>query len=237
MLVVTDLSKSFGGIRAVSEVNFSLDEGELRCLIGPNGAGKSTLFRLIMGLERQEAGAITLDGRDITPLQPFQRVRLGLSMKYQTTRVFGDFTVRQNLMVACAGSAAGGELAHWALAALGLDAFLSARASILSYGQQHWLELCMALGTGPRVILMDEPTAGMTPEETGTTARFIRTVCARGIAALVIEHDMSFVRQIDSGITVLHQGSVFREGQLRQIEHDPDVQRIYLGEENDRTSA
>jgi branched-chain amino acid transport system ATP-binding protein len=158
-------------------------------------------------------------------------------MKYQTTRVFGNLTVEQNLMVACAGNAVGEDLAQWALAALGLDAFLSARASILSYGQQHWLELCMALGTGPRLILMDEPTAGMTPEETVTTARFIRAVCTRGVAALVIEHDMSFVRQINSEITVLHQGTVFREGQLRQIERDPGVQRIYLGEENDGAPA
>jgi ABC-type uncharacterized transport system ATPase subunit len=115
---------------------------------------------------------------------------------------------------------------------LGLDTLLDAKASTLSYAQQHWLEVCMAIGTNPRVVLMDEPTAGMTPDETAATAHFAQAVCARGIAILVIEHDMSFVREINSGITVLHQGNVFREGSVRQIEHDPDVQRIYLGEEN-----
>ena len=232
MLSVRNLSKSFGGIRAITDISFSLRKGELRCLIGPNGAGKSTLFRLIMGLDRPDLGSIALDGRDITHLQPFQRVRRGLNMKYQTTRVFGDLTVKQNIVVACTGGTNGTELVCWGLSTLGLDALSGARASTLSYGQQHWLELCMAFGSGPRVILMDEPTAGMTPEETGVTARFIRAVCARGVAALVIEHDMSFVREIDSGITVLHQGSIFREGSLKQIEHDPNVQRIYLGEDD-----
>lgn len=237
MLAVRGLSKSFGGIHAVADVDLSLAQGELRCLIGPNGAGKSTLFRLIMGLIRPDAGSIIVDGKDISRLQPFQRVRLGLSMKYQTTRVFGDFTVDQNVKVACASGAKGEELVRWGLADLGLQAHSTARARSLSYGQQHWLELCMVLGSAPRVILMDEPTAGMTPEETRQTVRFVRSLGERDIAVVIIEHDMSFVREIDSKITVLHQGSVFREGTLQQIEHDAEVQRIYLGEGDGGDSA
>jgi branched-chain amino acid transport system ATP-binding protein len=237
MLIVRALSKSFGGIRAVANVDLSLAQGELRCLIGPNGAGKSTLFRLIMGLTRPDAGSVIVDGKDITWLQPFRRVAIGLSMKYQTTRVFGDLTVDQNVKIACASGVKGEELVRWGLASLGLDEFSTARASTLSYGQQHWLELCMVMGSAPRVILMDEPTAGMTPEETGLTVRFVHSLGARDIAVIIIEHDMAFVREIDSGITVLHQGAVFREGRLRQIEHDPEVQRIYLGEGNGRDAA
>ncbi len=232
ILTVSNLSKSFGGVRAVSDVSLSLEEGELRCLIGPNGAGKSTLFRLIMGLEKADSGLVSLRDREISQLQPFQRVRLGLSMKYQTTRVFRTLTVAQNVVIAVSPGTKRQELIWWSLNMFGLDALLGAKAGTLSYAQQHWLEVCMALGTNPCMVLMDEPTAGMTPDETAITARFARAVCARGVSILVIEHDMSFVREIDSGITVLHQGSVFREGSVRQIERDPEVQRIYLGEEN-----
>jgi ABC-type uncharacterized transport system ATPase subunit len=237
MLTVRNLSKSFGGIHAVAHVDLSLAQGELRCLIGPNGAGKSTLFRLIMGLIRPDTGSVIVDGKEITRLQPFQRVGLGLSMKYQTTRVFGDLTVDQNVKVACASRANGEELVRWGLANLGLHTLSTAVANSLSYGQQHWLELCMVLGSAPRVILMDEPTAGMTPEETSRTVRFVRSLGERDIAVIIIEHDMSFVREIDSEITVLHQGSVFREGRLQQIERDPEVQRIYLGEGNGGVSS
>ncbi len=228
-LELKDLTRSFGGIVAADHIDFALEEGELHCLIGPNGAGKSTVFKLIMGLVKPQAGSIVLKGRDITRTQPYQRAQMGLSMKYQTTRVFPNLTVAQNVTIAQRQRADGDHLV-WALERLGLSERLGEATSALSYGEQHWLEMCMVLGNRPLVVLMDEPTAGMTPEETHATAEFLKELTARGLTVVVIEHDMSFVREIARKVTVLHQGRIFRQGSLAAIESDTEVQRIYLGE-------
>lgn len=230
LLVLEGVRHRFGGIVAADGIDLTLRGGERRCLIGPNGAGKTTVFKLIMGLIRPDSGSIRLDDREITREEPFRRVKLGLSMKYQTTRIFPSLTVAQNMSIAQSRAGDSADLVLWALDRLGLSGEAKRSAGELSYGQQHWLEMCMVLGNRPRIVLMDEPTAGMTPEESRRTGAFVRELANRDIATIVIEHDMSFVRDLDAPTTVLHQGRVFREGSMSEIEADPDVQRIYLGE-------
>jgi branched-chain amino acid transport system ATP-binding protein len=231
-LQVQDLTKSFGGIRAVNHVNFNLSKGELRCLIGPNGAGKSTLFSLLSGLQRPESGIILFKGEDITSLPPFHRVRKGVCQKFQTTRIYRGLTVDQNLMIARRGhhGLQNGRLG-WALETLGLEGQDDLLAGELSHSHQQWLEICMALATEPDLLLLDEPTAGMTPEETALTAEFAIQLNAQGMTIIVVEHDMGFVRQIARFVTVLHYGGIFAEGTLEEIESNQNVRRIYLGEQ------
>ena len=238
VLRADDLTKSFGGIRAVDHLNLTLARGELRCLIGPNGAGKSTLFGLLSGQHRPDAGHIVFKGEDITNLRPFQRVRKGLCQKFQTTRIYRAFTVAQNLMIAERtprwswrknGRRKNGIL-NWALPTLGLDLVGEVPAGKLSHSHQQWLEICLALATEPNLLLLDEPTAGMTPEETELTAQFVVNLNQQGLTVLVVEHDMAFVRYIAQGVTVLHYGRIFAEGSLDEIESNQEVRRIYLGE-------
>ncbi|MFQ5774547.1 MAG: ABC transporter ATP-binding protein [Kiloniellaceae bacterium] len=233
VLELQGLSRSYGGIVAADSIDLSLEASELHCLIGPNGAGKSTVFKLIVGLVKPQSGHILLNGRDITRVQPYQRARLGISMKYQTTRIFMNLTVGQNITIARSREAFDGDHLDWALTHLDLGRRWDDPVSTLSYGEQHWLEMCMALGNRPCLVLMDEPTAGMTPDETGKTARLLKQLNARGPTIVVIEHDMSFVREIAQRVTVLHQGKIFRQGSISEIETDRDVQRIYLGERHD----
>jgi ABC-type uncharacterized transport system ATPase subunit len=230
LLEIRDLERNYGGIQAVAGLDLDVEAGELRCLIGPNGAGKSTVFKLIMGLDRPNRGAIRFAGTDVTRLQPFQRARRGLSMKYQTTRVFLRLSVAQNLAVACGRGGLDGSLVQWALDYFELPTSVDRSANTLSYGQQHWLEMILTLGTKPKLLLMDEPTAGMTPEETMRTAAFVQELKRRGLTLIVVAHDMAFVREIAERVTVLHQGALFREGPLSAIEADPEVRRIYLGD-------
>jgi urea transport system ATP-binding protein len=230
LLEIRDLERNYGGIQAVAGLDLDVEAGELRCLIGPNGAGKSTVFKLIMGLDRPNRGVIRFAGVDVTRLQPFQRARRGLSMKYQTTRVFQRLSVAQNLVVACGHAGLDGSLVQWALDYFELPTSLDRAANTLSYGEQHWLEMVLTLGTRPKLLLMDEPTAGMTPEETMRTAAFVQELKGRGLTLIVVAHDMAFVREIAERVTVLHQGALFREGPLSAIEADPEVRRIYLGE-------
>lgn len=232
LLGLRGISKRFGGLQAISGVDLAVERGELRCLIGPNGAGKSTLFKLIMGTHPVSGGSITLNGRDITRLPTWMRARLGLSIKMQIPGVYGELTVRDNLRIAAqqhvAPHTVAEEIDHL-LGLAGLSALGNPTVKHLSHGQQQWLEIAMALAARPDVLLLDEPAAGMGPEETRITADLVRTVHAAGTTVLVIEHDMEFVRMIARKVTVLHYGRVFAEGTLADIEANEDVVRIYLG--------
>jgi branched-chain amino acid transport system ATP-binding protein len=233
VLHAVNLTKSFGGIRAVDRLNLRLMRGELRCIIGPNGAGKSTLFGLLSGLHRPDSGRIMFKGEDITRLQPFQRVRKGLCQKFQTTRIYRSLTVAQNLLIAGETSRPikknNGRLG-WALHTLRLDSQNEVPARELPHSRQQWLEICLALATEPELLLLDEPTAGMGPEETQLTAQFLVDLNRQGLTVLVVEHDMAFVRYIAQSVTVLHYGRIFTEGSLDEIESNQEVRRIYLGE-------
>lgn len=241
MLDVERVSMHFGGMNAVDDVTLHVDAGEIRCLVGPNGAGKTTLFNLIAGALRPTAGSIRFKGRDITGLSPRRLSRLGVARKYQAPSVFDEFSVRQNLRIALDGKRhlrellrrSPGDEARIAAAAaeLGLSDRLEVPAGHLAHGQRQWLEIGMVLVNQPELLLLDEPTAGMTSEETVATEGLVRRIAqSRGLTTIVIEHDINFVRALADRITVLHKGRVLLEGSADEVEGNPEVRRVYLGE-------
>jgi branched-chain amino acid transport system ATP-binding protein len=232
ILQTRGLKKYFGGLYAINGVDLAIEEGELRCLIGPNGAGKSTLFKLILGSYPPSEGAILFKGEDITTLRPHLRVQRGMSIKFQVPGIFLELPVEQNLRIALQrahrGAALDQELERL-LELIELGHQRSELAANLSHGQQQWLEIAMAVALQPSMLLLDEPTAGMSPEETFKTGELVKKLNASGMTIVVIEHDMAFVRQIAKRVTVLHFGQVFDEGSLDDIIRNEDVVRIYLG--------
>ncbi len=233
LLELHDLNKHFGGLHVTNAVNLAFETGEIHCLIGPNGAGKSTLFRLILGEYRPGSGAIKFAGEDITALKPFARIGRGMSVKFQVPGIFKGLAVRQNLEIALQRTHRGAELNQEIdrlLAFLGLEAEQKQTAGNLSHGQKQWLEIGMAISLKPRMLLLDEPTAGMSPEETFQTGQMVQRLNAEGMTVLAVEHDMAFVRQVAQRVTVLHLGQVFAQGTIEQIVADERVAAIYLGQ-------
>jgi branched-chain amino acid transport system ATP-binding protein len=232
LVEVKGVSKRFGGLTAVSEVDLSVLAGEVHCLIGPNGAGKSTLFKLIVGLFPPTKGSILFDNVDITAERPFARVQRGMSIKMQAPSVFKELPVLQNIQVALQERWSGAARAveeDRLLELLNLTQDRDKLAGALSHGQQQWLEIGMALALQPQLLLLDEPTAGMSPEETFKTGELIKSFNAAGMTVLVVEHDMAFVRQVAQRVTVLHLGKIFARGSLEAILADEKVAEIYLG--------
>ncbi len=232
LLVLQDVSKRFGGLLAVSRLTLSVQRGELRCLIGPNGAGKSTVFKLIMGFERPSGGAITFDGTGIDRWPTWRRARQGLSIKMQIPGIYPELSVADNMRVAAQYHVRGEQMEEAIarlLARVGLGGLGHVLTKNLSHGEQQWLEIGMALSVNPKLLLLDEPTAGMGPGETEATAKLIESLNADGVTILVIEHDMTFVRRIARKVTVMHLGQMFAEGTIAEIEAHPGVTDIYLG--------
>lgn len=232
LLEAKDLLKRFGGVIAANRVCFAVRPGELRCVIGPNGAGKSTFFSLLCGIQMPDAGRILFKGIDVSALPAFRRVRMGIGLTFQTNRTFHALSVRDNLETArrvAAGSEQDTQHLRFALQSFGLEQVMDVVARELPHHQQQWLEICMALSRGPQLLLLDEPTAGLSPGETRETARVLRALAEDGLAVVVVEHDMQFVRDVASSVTVLHQGAIFAEGTLDDITQREDVQKIYLG--------
>ena len=224
LLQLRDLNKHFGGLHVTNSVNLVLEQGEIHCLIGPNGAGKSTLFRLILGEHHPGSGQIWFADEDITALKSFARIRRGLSVKFQVPGVFKSLSVRQNLEIALQSRLHGAALdkeIEGLLAFLNLEAEQAQLAGNLSHGQKQWLEIGMAISLKPRLLLLDEPSAGMSP---------VRRLNAAGMTVLAIEHDMAFVRQVAQRVTVLHLGQVFAQGSIDEIVADERVAAIYLGQ-------
>jgi len=234
LLETRALTKYFGGLYAINGIDLSVDEGEIRCLIGPNGAGKSTLFKLIIGTCQPTQGSVVFGGSDLTHLKPYQRVKQGLSIKFQVPGIFLELLVDQNLRIALQQKTGPHQIDQEVdrlLDFLDLTASRELQAGNLSHGQQQWLEIGMAIALEPRLLLLDEPTAGMSPEETFKTGELVKRLNAEGMTVIVIEHDMTFVRQIAKKVTVLHFGKVFDEGSLEDIINSDDVARIYLGKD------
>jgi ABC-type uncharacterized transport system ATPase subunit len=232
LLVLSNVSKRFGGLRAVSDLDLSVDRGELRCLIGPNGAGKSTVFKLIIGFERPTRGTIAFEGAVIDGWPTWRRARRGLSIKMQIPGIYPELTVHDNMRVAAQYHISGSQMAEsiaQLLARVGLAGMSGELAKNLSHGQQQWLEIGMALSVNPKLLLLDEPTAGMGPGETEATARIVESLNADGVTIMVIEHDMTFVRRIARKVTVMNLGRVFAEGTIAEIEANQGVTDIYLG--------
>ncbi|MFO1350604.1 MAG: ABC transporter ATP-binding protein [Gammaproteobacteria bacterium] len=232
ILETRNLSKRFGGLQAASDVNLTIAAGELRCLIGPNGAGKSTLFRLILGTYPPSQGEIWFKGEDITRALPHERINKGISIKFQVPGIFKDLSVEQNLVIALQKRTDPAQRAaelERLLALLNLQPARRRLAGELAHGQQQWLEIGMAIALSPALLLLDEPTAGMSPEETFKTGELVKQLNGEGVTIVVIEHDMAFVRQIARKVTVLHFGRIFVEGELDEIVRNDEVARIYLG--------
>jgi len=232
ILETRGLNKHFGGLHVTADVNFAIEEGEIHCLIGPNGAGKSTLFRLILGEHAPSSGQIFYAGQDITGLKSFERIRRGMSVKFQVPGIFKALSARQNLEIALQHHVEGGSLdaeADRLIAFLNLSEVATQLAGNLSHGQKQWLEIGMAISLKPKLLLLDEPTAGMSPAETHATGEIVKTLNAGGVTILAVEHDMSFVRQVALRVTVLHLGRIFAQGTIGEIVADERVAAIYLG--------
>jgi urea ABC transporter ATP-binding protein UrtD len=235
------LTKRFGGLTAIDNLNFALEPGELRCLLGPNGAGKTTLFNLITGREKPTAGEVRFKGESISHLSIREIARRGIGRKFQVPNVYDNLTVHDNVAVALLHSHSVPALFRTAshsqledriievLNDVGLGDRRTVLAGFLSHGEKQWLEIGMVLASQPELLLFDEPTAGMTAEETKKTTALIRVLSARGFTILVIGHEMSFIRAIAHKVTVLHKGQIIAEGDIRDIEQDRLVRDVYLG--------
>lgn len=232
ILKVSKLNKRFGGVTVARDIDFSLEKGRMHCLIGPNGAGKSSFFRLILGEHAPDSGTIEFQDENITALRPFQRIRRGISVKFQVPGIFKALSARQNLEIAFQHHLHGHDLdatIRRVLEFAGLENEAATPAGTLSHGQQQWLEIGMAVGVEPSLLLLDEPTAGMSPDETRRTGEMLHELNTRGITILAVEHDMAFVEQIADRVTVLHFGAIFAEGTIAEIVDHVGVQEIYLG--------
>jgi len=236
ILETRKLTKRFGGLTAVDQVNLQLFEGELRCIIGPNGCGKTTLFNLISGFYKPSEGQVLYHGQDITGKPVYAISELGIGRKFQVPSVFNQLTVYENVRVPfyfshrhSKAEEADQEIMAL-LAKVNLDEKKEDLAINLAHGEKQWLEIGMVLASKPRLMLLDEPTAGMTVGETSKTAQLIRSISQEtGISILVIEHDISFVREIAGRITVMYKGALFKEGSYEEIQTDSEVREIYLG--------
>ena len=242
LLAATGLARAWGGVRAVDDVSFSVAAGEIVALIGPNGAGKSTLFNVISGLTAPSSGTVRLYGRDTTGLPPHRMARLGLSRSFQVANVFPRLSVFDNLR--CAAMRASGlgyvwwrplrtatrlaERAHAVMAQVGLAQRAGVEAGALSYAEQRALELGMVLAADARVLLLDEPTAGMNRAESRRMVELIRTAC-RGRTVLIVEHDMEVVFGLSDRISVPVRGELIATGAPADIREDDRVRRAYLG--------
>jgi urea transport system ATP-binding protein len=240
ILTAEGVSKSFDGFKAINDLNFYLDEGELRTIIGPNGAGKSTFLDLITGRTRPDAGEIEFKGTPVIKKSEYQIYRMGIGRKFQTPSVYSDHTVYENILLGLKGSRgvwnaifakvtpAQNDHIYHVLEVINLKDKAHARAGSLAHGQKQWLEIGMLIAQDPELMLVDEPAAGMTDEETARTGELLLSLAGKH-TIIVIEHDMVFVRQLASKVTVLHQGSVLCEGSLDEVQNNERVIEVYLG--------
>jgi urea transport system ATP-binding protein len=250
ILTAEGVTKSFDGFKAINDLNFYLDEGELRTIIGPNGAGKSTFLDLITGRTRPDEGQIEFKDTPVTKKSEYQIYRMGIGRKFQTPSVYSDHTVYENILLGLKGSRGvwsaifgrvtpvQNERIFAVLETINLKDKAKVRAGALAHGQKQWLEIGMLIAQDPELMLVDEPAAGMTDEETARTGELLLSLAGKH-TIIVIEHDMVFVRQLASKVTVLHQGSILCEGSLDQVQNDERVIEVYLGrkKKNDLSHA
>ncbi len=238
MLELRGVSKSFGSLQALHGVDLSVADNTIAGLIGPNGSGKSTLLHGIVGRIRVDSGSIAVDGNDITAMSVPQRVTAGLSIKFQLPRIYRELSTRENLLLASqrTESLRGlmlsrsrrrlQDVVQQTLERFQLDGLGDRLAGVLSHGQQQWLEIAMAMSVNPRILLLDEPTGGMSSEERERTGEIIRELSAT-CSVLIVEHDLDWIRRLCGQITVLDQGSLVRTGTPQEMEQDEKVKEVY----------
>ena len=242
ILYLEDVTVSFDGFKALNNLSLYIDDGELRCIIGPNGAGKTTLMDVITGKTRPDTGSVFFGQTlDLTEMSEHQIARAGIGRKFQKPTVFPDHSVFENLELAMHTdkrvwhslftklSGEQRDRIAEVLQTINLTAQREQRAALLSHGQKQWLEIGMLLMQSPRVLLVDEPVAGMTHQEMDHTAQLLTSLAGKH-SVIVVEHDMDFVRSIARKVTVLHEGSVLAEGSMDEVQNDRRVIEVYLGE-------
>ncbi len=240
VLYLDGVSVVFDGFRALNNLSLIVEPGELRAIIGPNGAGKTTMMDVITGKTRPTAGEVRFRDRDLTRLDEAAIAKLGIGRKFQKPTVFDALTVFENLELALKAPRGPVACLRWALSGearrrieavleeIGLSARARDRAAILSHGQRQWLEIGMLLMQEPELLLVDEPVAGMTDQETEHTAALLRRIAGER-SVVVVEHDLEFVRALGRRVTVLHEGSVLSEGSIDHVQNDLRVVEVYLG--------
>ena len=242
ILYIEGLNVSFDGFKAIDDLNFYVDAGELRCVIGPNGAGKTTMMDIITGKTRPDSGSATFGQTiDLLRLSESEIAEIGIGRKFQKPTVFENHRVIENLELAMAGdkrvlstlfarmTGEQRDRIDEVLGIIGLAGHADRDAGALSHGQKQWLEIGMLLMQDPHLLLVDEPVAGMTHQEMDRTAELLKSLAGKH-SVVVVEHDMEFVRAIAKRVTVLHQGSVLAEGSMDEVQNDPKVVEVYLGE-------
>jgi urea transport system ATP-binding protein len=241
ILAAEGVSKTFDGFKAISDLNFYMEKGELRTVIGPNGAGKTTFLDLITGRTKPDTGTIEFEeAHDVTALNEYQIYRLGIGRKFQTPTVYTDHTVFENILLSMGGrrgvfatlfartTRQQRDRIFEVLKTIHLEDRAETKAGALAHGQKQWLEIGMLLAQNAKLLLVDEPAAGMTDEETARTGDVLLKL-AGDHSIIVIEHDMVFVRQIATKVTVLHQGTVLCEGTVDEVQNNERVVEVYLG--------
>jgi urea transport system ATP-binding protein len=250
IVYLEDVTVAYDGFKALSRLNFYMDRRELRVVIGPNGAGKTTLLDVISGRAKPESGRVIFgDHTDLLPLRENDIAALGIGRKFQTPSVFVNLSVWDNVELSLERASKGvlatlferdaageGDRIAATLGAVGLAGKAALPAGVLSHGEKQWLEIGMVIAQDPELLLIDEPVAGMTDEETARTGELLQSI-AVDRSVLVIEHDMEFVRQIARTVTVLHQGAVLCEGPVEQVQSDPRVLEVYLGRRRETADA
>lgn len=237
ILELKSLSKCFGGLRAVDDFTLTLAEGSLNALVGPNGCGKSTLFNLITGLMRPDAGKIQFKGQNITGWPPHKIARLGIGRKFQVPAIFEELSLRENLIIAARKNEQRAAIDN-ILEQINLSNEAHMLAGELAHGQKQWLEIGLLLAQAPSLILLDEPTAGMTAAETYATAELITRINReRSITVLVIEHDMGFIEHLACPLHVMSKGQILKSGNFKVIRNDSEVKALYFGQSEAMTDA
>ncbi len=244
ILEIENVTVSFDGFKAINDLNFDMDQGELRVIIGPNGAGKTTFLDVITGKVKPTQGQVRFKGRNTRSLSEHKIARMGVGRKFQTPRVYLNLTPRENLELASnpnknvfstlfqPPSVVEKQRVLDLLNPIGLTHKAEMKAEFLSHGEKQWLEIGMLIAQSPDLLLVDEPVAGLTDEETAKTGELLMSL-AESHSIIVIEHDMEFVRQIARKVTVLHQGSVLCEGNFEEVQNDPRVIEVYLGHQDE----